>query len=134
MDDLPSLSMVLHRNFGNYNIMVDKATHHLAGVVGCEEAEVCPFGLSLFPLQSLTGKLHPRNGWTRFEDYDILPHIFWKRSKREIGGLSDCQLRTIKLARMLGLLLSRGFTNRLANQRKPMSMVRMKMDTTTCCR
>lgn len=77
---------------------------------------VRPFGLNLNSLQSLTGKLHTRDGWTRFGDYDTLQEVFWDRSKREVGGL---QPRTIKLARISGLLLSRGFTSRLANKSVP---------------
>ncbi|KAJ2891192.1 hypothetical protein MKZ38_000768 [Zalerion maritima] len=120
MDDILSLPMVLlHRNFGTCNIMVDKATCHLVGIVDWAEAKICPFGLNLHSLQSLTGKLHLRNGWTRFEDYDTLQDVFWERFKQEIGGLSNYQLRTIKLARALGLLLSRGFTSRLANESEP---------------
>ncbi len=120
MDDILSLPMVLlHRDLSSYNIMVDEATSHLVGVVDWAEAEVCPFGLNLHSLQSLTGKLHQHNGWTRFEDYDTLHKVFWESFKREVGGLSDDQLRSIKLARSLGLLLSSGFTCRLANEPEP---------------
>ncbi|KAK1767837.1 hypothetical protein QBC33DRAFT_610929 [Phialemonium atrogriseum] len=103
MDDILSLPMVLlHRDFGSCNIMVDEATCHLVGFIDWAEAQVCPFGLNLHSLQSLTGKPHLRNGRTRFGDYDTLQ-----------------DLRTIKLARALGLLLSRGFTSRLANKPEP---------------
>lgn len=120
MGKILSLPMVvLHRDFGACNIIVDEATCHLAGVVDWAEAEVCPFGLNLHSLQFLTGKLHLRNGWTRFEDYNNLQDVFWGGFKEEVGGLSDDQLRTIKLARALGLLLSRGFTSRLANEPEP---------------
>lgn len=120
MDDILALPMVLlHRDLGSCNIIVDEATCHLVGVIDWAEAEVCPFGLNLHSLQSLTGKLHLRNGWTRYEDYDILQDIFWETFKREVGGLSDDQFRSIKLARVLGLLLSSGFTSRLANEPKP---------------
>ncbi|KAL2023185.1 hypothetical protein VTK56DRAFT_3308 [Thermocarpiscus australiensis] len=118
--DIMSLPMVLlHRDFGSCSIIVDETTCHLVGVVDWAEAEICPFGMNLHSLQSLTGKLHPRNGWTRFEDYDALQDVFWERFKQEVGGLSDDQLRTIKLARALGLLLSSGFTSRLANEPQP---------------
>lgn len=120
MDDILSLPMVLlHRDFGSCNIIVDETTCHLVGVIDWAEAEVCPFGLNLHSLQSLTGKLHLQNGWTRFEDYDTLQDIFWETFKREVDGLSHDQLRTIKLARVLGLLLSSGFTSRLANEPEP---------------
>ena len=69
MDDILSLPMVLlHRDFGTCNIIVNKYTCNLFGVVDWAEAEVCPFGLNLHSLQGLTGKLHLRNGWTRFGD------------------------------------------------------------------
>ncbi|AEO54507.1 hypothetical protein MYCTH_2115324 [Thermothelomyces thermophilus ATCC 42464] len=120
IDDILSLPIVLlHRDFGSCNIIVDETTCHLVGVVDWAEAEICPFGMNLHSLQSLTGKLHLRNGWTRFEDYDALQDVFWERFKQEVGGLSGDQLRTIKLARALGLLLSSGFTSRLGNEPRP---------------
>ncbi|KAJ4322003.1 hypothetical protein N0V84_005051 [Fusarium piperis] len=100
IDDILSLPLVLlHRDFGSCNIMVEEATCHLVGVIDWAEAE-----------------LHVRNGWTQFGDYDTLQDVFWERFKREVGGLSDDQLRTIKLARTLGLLLSHGFTSRISNE------------------
>lgn len=57
MDDILSLPMVLlHRDLGSCNIIVDEATCRLIGVIDWAEAEVCPFGLNLHSLQSLTGK------------------------------------------------------------------------------
>lgn len=120
IDDILSLPMVLlHRDFGPCNIIVDEATCHLVGVINWVEAEVCPFGLNLHSLWFLFGKLHLSNGWTRYGDYHTLQDIFWERFKEGIGGLSSHQLQTIKLARALGLLLSFGFTSRLANKPKP---------------
>lgn len=120
IDAILSLPMVLlHKDFGTCNILVDETTCHLVGVIDWAEAEVCPFGLNLHSLRFLSGKHHLRNGWTRYEDYDALQDTFWNRFSEEIGGLSDHQLRTIKLARVIGLLLSAGFTSRLANEKKP---------------
>lgn len=120
MDDIISLPMVLlHRDFGSCNLLVNEVTCHLVGVIDWAEAEVCPFGLNLHSLQSLTGKLHLREGWTRYEDYDALQDVFWDRLKQEISELSDHQRRTIKMARVLGVLLSCGFTSRLANGPEP---------------
>lgn len=111
--------VLLHRDLGSCNIIVNEATCHLVGVIDWAEAEVCPFGLNLHSLQSLAGKLHLRNGWTRLGDYDALQDIFWERFEQGAGGLSSDQLQAIKLARVLGLLLSRGFTSRLANAPEP---------------
>ncbi|KAI1127609.1 hypothetical protein F5Y10DRAFT_292660 [Nemania abortiva] len=120
IDDILSLPMVLlHRDLSSCNIIVDEVTCHLVGVIDWAEAEVCPFGLNLHSLQALTGKLHLRNGWMRYADYDTLHDYFWKTFEEEVGGLSYYELRIIKLARVLGLLLSDGFTSRLANEPKP---------------
>lgn len=98
---------LLHRDFGPCNTIVDEVTYHLVGVIDWAKAQVCPLGLNLHSLQSLTGKLHLRDGWTLLEDYGTLQDVFWGRLTQEVGGLSDDQLRTIKLARALGVLLSR---------------------------
>ncbi|KAK1774083.1 hypothetical protein QBC45DRAFT_338488 [Copromyces sp. CBS 386.78] len=120
IDDILSLPMVLlYEDFGASNILVDEATCHLVGVIDWAEAEVCPFGLNLHSIRFLSGKIHLRNGWMRYEDYDALQEAFWDTLKREVGGLSDHQLRTIKLARALGLLRSDGFTPRFANEQEP---------------
>ncbi|KAI0528476.1 hypothetical protein GGR58DRAFT_519028 [Xylaria digitata] len=120
IDDIMSLPMVLvHQDFGSCNIIVEEETCHLVGVIDWAEAEVHPFGLNLYSIQSLMGKLHLRNGWTLFRDCNTLQGVFWERLEREVGGLSASQLQAIKLARILGLLLWRGFTSRLANEPEP---------------
>ncbi|KAH9908934.1 hypothetical protein F4778DRAFT_714669 [Xylariomycetidae sp. FL2044] len=120
MNDILSLPIVLlHRDLNSSNIIVDETTCHLVGVIDWAEAEACPFGLNLHSLQTLTGKLHLRNGWTRYEDYDTLQDLFWTTFLHEVGSLSEDELRTIKLARVLGLLLSEGFTSRLEDQPTP---------------
>ncbi|KAF9766949.1 hypothetical protein IL306_000545 [Fusarium sp. DS 682] len=120
MDAILSLPMVLlHRDFGTCNIIVDEVTCHLVGVIDWAEAEICPFGLNLHSLQSLTGKLHLQNGWMRYDDYDNLHQVFWTTFKDEVGGLTDDRIEAIRLSRITGLLLSRGFTSRLANEPEP---------------
>lgn len=72
-DAILSLHMILLlQDFGDCNIMVDGTTCHLVGVIDWAEAEVGPFGLDLSALESLSGKLHLRNGWSRYADYNIL--------------------------------------------------------------
>ncbi|KAI9803255.1 MAG: hypothetical protein M1825_002046 [Sarcosagium campestre] len=116
MNEILSLPMVLlHRDFGTCNIMVDEKSCHLAGVIDWAEAEICPFGQNLHSLQSFMGTLHLKNGWTRYDDYEALEVIFWSTFQDEVGGLSVEIVKTIKTARILGLLLSYGFTSRLAN-------------------
>lgn len=98
--------------------MVDEKTCHLTGVIDWAEAEIAPFGLNLDTVQGLAGHFHLRDGWLRFDDFGHLQRVFWSTFQEKAGGHSEETLCTIKLARTMGLLLSRGFTNRLANQPK----------------
>ncbi|KAH6705789.1 hypothetical protein EV126DRAFT_490418 [Verticillium dahliae] len=90
-----SLPMVLlHKDFGDCNIIVEEESCHL----------------------SLMSKLDLRKGRIRYEDYDDLARSFWETLSGEVGGLRDNTTRSIKAAMVLGLLRSRGFTSRLANE------------------
>lgn len=108
--------VLLHRDFGTCNIIVDETSCHLVGVVDWAEAEICPFGLNLHSLEALTGKLRLRDGWSRYEDYATLQDVFWSTFAQQVGGVDEDTVQTIKLARITGLLLSAGFTSRLANE------------------
>lgn len=49
-----SLPMVLlHKDFGDCNIMVEEESCHLVGVIDWAEAEIAPFGTNLHSLQDL---------------------------------------------------------------------------------
>ncbi|CRK11285.1 hypothetical protein BN1708_010091 [Verticillium longisporum] len=115
-----SLPMVLlHKDFGDCNIIVEEESCHLVGVIDWAEAEIGPFGTNLHSLQSLMSKLDLRKGRIRYEDYDELARLFWETLSGEVGGLRDNTTRSIKAAMVLGLLRSRGFTSRLANEPRP---------------
>lgn len=115
-----SLPMVLlHRDFGVCNIMVNETSCNLVGVIDWAEAEIAPFGLNLHSHHQLISKVHLKTGWSRFDDYLVLEEIFWSTFSEEAGGLSNETIRVIKSARIVGLLLSRGFTSRLANMPEP---------------
>ncbi|KAE8145081.1 hypothetical protein BDV25DRAFT_170825 [Aspergillus avenaceus] len=104
LDLLPtilSLPMVLLQNdFGVFNIIVNEMSCNLAGV-------------------------HFKSGWSRFDDYVVLEDIIWSTFSKEVGGLSSDVVRAIKAARIAGLLLSLGFTSRLANIPKPVPSIRV---------
>lgn len=115
-----SLPMVLlHKDFGDCNIIVDEKSCHLVGVIDWAEAEIGPFGTNLHSLQDLMSKLHLKKGWIRYEDYDELTRSFWETLSDEVGGLAEDTIKAIKAARVLGLLRSWGFTSRLANMPQP---------------
>jgi hypothetical protein len=111
--------VLLHKDFGVCNIMVDESSCNLVGVIDWAEAETAPFGLNLHSHQRLISKIHLKNGWSRYDDYNYLEEVFWNAFSREIGGLDNETSRTIRSARILGTLLSCGFTSRLANMPKP---------------
>ncbi|CAK7228428.1 hypothetical protein SCUCBS95973_006879 [Sporothrix curviconia] len=111
--------VLLHKDFGDCNIMVDEESCHLVGVLDWAEAEIGPFGTNLHSLQDLMSKLHLTNGWIRYEDYDELVACFWETLDSEVGGLDEDTVKAIKAARVLGLLRSWAFTSRLANEPAP---------------
>jgi hypothetical protein len=124
LQDLPSimaLPMVLaHKDFGDFNILVDPDTCHLLGVIDWAEAEVEPFGINLHAVEKLMTKFHLRNGASRYPDYDTLYDTFWQTFTAEIGpGLGDTTADVIRSAMLLGFLLEHGFTSRFANMPEP---------------
>lgn len=96
---LPSIlalpMVLLHKDFGDCNIMVDEESCHLVGVIDWAEAEIGPFGTNLHSVQDLMSKLHLKNGWIRYEDYDDLVACFWETFDSEVGGL-NVQLKLSK--------------------------------------
>lgn len=76
-------------------------------------------------------KFHLRNGAVRYSRYEVLYERFWDGLGKEIGrgefigGGDDGAttttdvIETIQSAMLLGLLLSNGFTSRLANEAAP---------------
>jgi hypothetical protein len=59
MEVVLSLPMVLlHRDLGTCNIMVDGTSCRLAGIIDWAEAEIGPFGQNLHSLERLTGTVH----------------------------------------------------------------------------
>lgn len=78
MDAIFSLPMVLlHRDFGTYNLTVDEKSCRLLGIVDWVEAEIWPFGLNIHCPESFMESLHVRGGWVRYEDHDTLECEFW---------------------------------------------------------
>ncbi|KFY14628.1 hypothetical protein V492_02507 [Pseudogymnoascus sp. VKM F-4246] len=109
---------LLYQDPSDCNIMVDETTCHLVGVIDWAEAGIGPFGLNLSALENISGKLHLQNVCSRYKGYDTLQDTFWDTFKEEVGGVTEDDLRIIKLARTTGLLLAHGFTSRLANDLK----------------
>ncbi|CAG8930991.1 unnamed protein product [Penicillium salamii] len=116
LDSLPAIMslppVLLHQDLGVFNVMVDEESH-LVGIIDWAEAEVGPFGINLHFLQQTLSELHRKHGWTRLDDYDALHQTFWTGLK-EGTGLGESEISKIEMAMTVGLLLSHGFTCRLA--------------------
>ncbi|KAK7994517.1 hypothetical protein PG991_016105 [Apiospora marii] len=98
-----------HGDLSESNILVNKDNGRITGIIDWAEAEVSPFGLSLWGLESLLG--YGRKGNFYFYDNaEQLRDEFWRIFEAEIGtaadALSDEVKHAIKVARMAGLLLS----------------------------
>ena len=105
-----------HADFSSCNIMVDPVSGRLTGIIDWAEAAICPFGQNLYTLQDFSGTLHRENGWRQYKDHDALQETFWETFQNEVGGLSAEVVEAIRSARILGCLLTHGFTRRLANE------------------
>lgn len=112
-------TVLLHRDFGLLNIMVDQTSGRLNGVVDWAEAEICPFGQNLCELHEFSSALHRTGSRRLYEDHGALQARFWKVFREEVGNLSPEVMHAIGMARILGCLLSRGFTNRLMHNSPP---------------
>lgn len=135
LPSIMTLPIVLaHKDFGDFNILVDPETCHLLGVIDWAEATLEPFGINLYAVENLMTKFHLRNGAVRYPRYEVLYERFWGGLGKEIGrgdfisssggGGGDAAtttnvIDTIQSAMLLGLLLSNGFTSRLANEAAP---------------
>lgn len=101
------------------NVMVDANDNHLVGVIDWAEAEIGPFGTNLHSLQQFMSKYRLGVGWIRYDYYDALSETFWSILSADVGAIEEEMIRTIKYAMIVGILLSHGFTSRLANMQKP---------------
>lgn len=129
LPSIMTLPIVLaHKDFGDFNILVDSETCHLLGVIDWAEASLEPFGINLYAAENLMTKFHLRNGAVRYPRYEILYERFWDVLGKEIGraefigsggDATTNVIETIQSAMLLGLLLSNGFTSRLANEAAP---------------
>ncbi|KAJ5345396.1 hypothetical protein N7452_003400, partial [Penicillium brevicompactum] len=114
-----SLPMVLpHNDFGSFNMLVDKSSCNLLGVIDWAESEIAPFGINLYAHDRLISKIHLKHGWSRYDDYHLLDELFWNTFRHDTG-VDDETIKTIKAARIAGVFLWLGFASRLPNEPKP---------------
>ncbi|KAJ5719049.1 Protein kinase-like protein [Penicillium malachiteum] len=105
-DDYP---MVLnHGDLLENNILVDRNTGKLTGIVDWRDAEVGPFAMQLCGLENILGirkttcmAFHPRHLELR--------QLFWKTLFHEMGDVSEEMKVVIQTARMVGIFLANEF-------------------------
>jgi aminoglycoside phosphotransferase (APT) family kinase protein len=96
--------VLLHNDFGSFNMLVDEKSCNLLGVVDWAEAEIAPFGINLYAHDRLISKIHLKHGWSRYNDYRLLDEIFWSTFSQETE-VDNKTIKTIKAARIARVLL-----------------------------
>lgn len=110
--ELPSLfaspyPLVLsHADLCEMNILVDRRTGHITGVIDWEDARILPFGFSLWGFENVLGHMDS-GGWHYYDNREALVGLFWQTFDREIGSTSDRQV--VSVARTVGIFCRYGF-------------------------
>ncbi|KAK8121776.1 hypothetical protein PG984_010446 [Apiospora sp. TS-2023a] len=96
-----------HGDLYDSNILVDKDDGRITGIIDWTEAEISPFGLSLWGLESILGYSHKRTFYF-YENAEQLRCEFRRIFEAEVGAaaLSDEVKHAIRVARMAGMLLT----------------------------
>jgi hypothetical protein len=94
-----------HAELTEDNVHVDPNTGHITGLVGWLDAAVRPFGLSLWGLDSILG-VQTTSEWHWHHHHAELRQQFWTTFTAAVGPLTDNQIMTIKLGRMVGIFLA----------------------------
>ncbi|KAK4505793.1 hypothetical protein PRZ48_003758 [Zasmidium cellare] len=108
---LDRLSVVLnHGDLLPSNIMVDRESWRLTGLVDWAEAEYLPVGMALYGIEHLLGFFdNKRKVFVYYEQANTLRDIFWQRLKDEIPELRDKAMwEAVFLSRDIGILLWHG--------------------------
>ncbi|KAK3291547.1 uncharacterized protein B0H64DRAFT_478303 [Chaetomium fimeti] len=116
--DLPSLFargdlplVLTHGDLCEMNILVDRLSGKLTGVIDWAEARVLPFGFALYGLENLLGYMDSK-GWHYYDNAQQLRRLFWGGFRKETGDMiSDAAFRTIETARMAGLFYRYGLVH-----------------------
>lgn len=100
------------------NFLVDPSAGHLTGVIDWAEAQISPFGISLWGLENVLGYMNSQ-GWHYHTDHRSLRDLFWQIFEENVGGLSDEDRQSIRVARMADLFFRYGFSWDGDNNRQP---------------
>ncbi|CAD0090234.1 unnamed protein product [Aureobasidium mustum] len=90
------------------NLLFNRATGNLVGVVDWVDASIRPFGKGLWGVESVLGSWGPK-GYTWHDDDSLTYRKLFSMALQEQLSLPADQLSTIEKARKLGLLLRYGY-------------------------
>jgi hypothetical protein len=106
----PTYPLVLnHGDLCEMNIIVNPVIGGITGVVDWAEAKILPFGMSLWGLQNMLGVMNS-TGWHYYENSSKLEALFWDIFHKSVGMISNDDIRAIKTAEQVGLVIRYGFT------------------------
>jgi hypothetical protein len=90
------------------NLLVNPQTGNITGIVDWAESRILPFGLALYGIENLLGRMDPE-GWHYYDSYRELESLFWQTFREEAHNFSGADLYLIRSARMAGLFYHYGF-------------------------
>ncbi|KAG9243473.1 hypothetical protein BJ878DRAFT_481078 [Calycina marina] len=99
--------VLTHGDITAGNMMIDPSSGRLRGLVDWAEAEVLPFGISIYGLEEIIGDMTPAG--FRYQDASALRTVFWNELTAQLPELRQREvLEAVKHARDLGVLLWHG--------------------------
>ncbi|KAF4448111.1 Mus38-like protein [Fusarium austroafricanum] len=99
--------VITHGDLNETNILVDNAGC-ISGVIDWAEADIYPFGISLWALENILGYMDS-SGWHYHDNAKELRDEFWRIFEIDIGDIQEEVKENIRFARMVGLFLRYGF-------------------------
>ncbi|KAI0426090.1 hypothetical protein F5Y09DRAFT_76636 [Xylaria sp. FL1042] len=96
----------VHGDLSSLNILVNKTTGNLTGVIDLAELSFLPFGFDFYAVDNIVGEWSP-NGWTEFANAAAVRAHFWA-TLVSLAQLSDAEVQNIKVAWLAGILFRYG--------------------------
>jgi hypothetical protein len=96
-----------HRDLCEMNPLISLETGQISGILDWAEAEILPFGLSLWGYENILGYMNPE-GWHYYENHRELEALFWQTFLEKAAKVSEDDLNLIRFSRLAGLFYRYG--------------------------
>ncbi len=110
--------VLTHDDLCEMNILVDPDSGHITGIIDQAKAKILPFGISLWGFQNIIGYMDSQ-GWHYYSNYYALKSLFWQTFETVVGGVSEIERHTIRIARIAGFFLRYGFVQEDGVRERP---------------